>query len=92
VCVLCCVCISLTRSHTHSLTQSINHRWLISSGRHPVYSMRLPSGFAMIGANVGLKEYMKLNQDFTNATKFLQDGNNSEIPITKRSYVLSHLT
>ena len=53
--------------------------WLISSKRHPVYTMNLPSGFAMIGANVGLKEYMELNRDF-------KEKNKQTVQIRRRAY------
>ena len=55
--------------------------WLVSSGRHSMFTMNLPSGFSMIGASVGLKQYMELNRDFKEAQK----GEKS-VQITKRSY------
>jgi glucuronokinase len=55
--------------------------WLVSSGRHSMFTMNLPSGFAMIGASVGLKQYMELNRDFKEAQK----GEKS-VQITKRAY------
>lgn len=53
-------------------------QWLIDSSKHRLHTMRLPSGFGMIGADVGINEYTELDKQFKSAaTRTTKLGNES---------------